>query len=77
VNDPIQVYGLGDVCLIEVGTAADLTAGMRLSPDANGAAIVTASTKWAGAIALENASKSTGSVTNYVLAQVIPPTLMA
>lgn len=70
-GDPVQIYGLGDVCLLTVGTAADLTAGALLMPDANGAAIAATATNYAGAIALENASKSTASVTNLVRVQVV------
>lgn len=74
-GDPIQVYGIGDVCLLEVGTAADITAGTRLSPDADGKGIANATGKWVGAIALEGASKSTASVFNLVTVQVLSPYL--
>lgn len=77
-GDAIQVYGVGDVCNLQVGTAADLTAGTFLAPDANGAAIAAASTKYIGAVALEAASKSvSGGVTNLVRVQVMAPQLKA
>ena len=73
-GDPVQVYGIGDVCLLEVGQAADLTAGVLVSPDANGAAVLTTTGKWVGAITLEAASKSVnGGVTNLVTVQVLSP----
>ena len=70
-GDAVQIYGHGDVCLLTVGTAADLTAGTLLMPDANGAAIAATATNYAGAISLETAAKSTGSVTNLVRVQVV------
>ncbi len=77
-GDAIQVYGVGDICNLQVGTAADLTAGAFLAPDANGAAIAAASTKYIGAVALEGASKSvSGGVTNLVRVQVMAPQLKA
>jgi hypothetical protein len=76
-GQPIQIYGLSDVCLLEVGTAANITAGQLLAPDANGAGILAATGKYAGAIALENAAKSTASQTNLVRVQVLPASKQA
>lgn len=83
-GDPIQVYGLGDVCNITVGEAADLNAGTLLSPDANGCAIAAASGKWQCAIALEDASKSPNTSTagtvggvTFVRALILGPSLKA
>lgn len=77
-GDPIQVYGVGDICNLQVGTAADLTAGAFLAPDANGAAIAAVATKYIGAVALEGAAKSvSGGVTNLVRVQVMAPQLKA
>lgn len=83
-GDPIQVYGLGDVCNLTVGEAAAINAGTLLSPDANGCAIAAASTKWYAAIALEDAPASPATSTagtvggvSFVRALVVSPTLVA
>ena len=77
-GDPIQIYGLGDVCLLAVGTAADIKAGELLGPDANGAGIKSAAGKNVGAIALEAASKTTDTkAPNLVRVQVLPPGTLA
>lgn len=73
-GDPVQIYGMGDVCLLAVGTAADIKAGELLGPDAAGAGIKSATGKAVGAIALESATKTTDAkAPNLVRVQVLPP----
>lgn len=77
-GDPIQIYGPGDVCLVKVGGAADLTAGVLVGPDADGAAIKSAAGKNVGAITLESASKTTNTAQpNLVRVLVLPPGTIA
>lgn len=70
-GDAIQIYGLGDVCLLDVGTAANISAGAELTADSDGKAVAATAGQYVGAIALENASKSTSSVGNLVRVQVV------
>lgn len=70
-GDAIQIYGLGDVCLLDVGTAANISAGAELTADSDGKAVAATAGQYVGAIALENASKSTSTIGNLVRVQVV------
>lgn len=70
-GDPIQIYGLGDVCLLDVSTAANISAGAELTADSDGKAVAATAGQYVGAIALENASKSTSTIGNLVRVQVV------
>lgn len=50
IGDGVGIFGLGDVCLIEVGSAA-VTAGAFLKNDGNGKAITAVSGNYYGAYA--------------------------
>lgn len=54
-GDPIKVYSLGDLCLLQ-STTAGWTAGDRLTSDGNGNGITASSTNYYGAIALDTVS---------------------
>lgn len=58
-GDQVLVYGLGQVCLLEV--SANVAAGQLLKSDANGAGVpvatnATPTQQWFGAVALESRS---------------------
>jgi hypothetical protein len=69
VNDPIQVYGETDVCLVWNGTA-DIKAGDLLTADAEGRAVKAADGDWVGAIALEHCKASNAVYGNLCRVQV-------
>lgn len=57
-NDPVRSYGIGDICLLELG--GTVTAGDRLKSDADGKGVAIATTgttiQQFGAVALEGGS---------------------
>ena len=54
-GDPLKVYGVGDICLLQA-TTAGWTAGDRLTSDANGNGVTASSTNYYGAVALTTLS---------------------
>jgi hypothetical protein len=54
-GDPIKVYGLSDICLLQ-STTAGWTAADRLTSDANGNGVTASGTDHYGAVALTTVS---------------------
>jgi len=54
-GDPIKVYTIGDICLLQ-STTAGWTAGDRLTSDANGNGLTASGTNYYGAVALTTVS---------------------
>jgi len=54
-GDPIKVYTIGDICLLQ-STSAGWAAGDRLTSDANGNGVTASGTAYYGAVALTTLS---------------------
>lgn len=54
-GDPLKIYGLGDICLLQSSTAG-WTAGDQLKPSTGGVGVTASSNDTYGAIALETIS---------------------